>query len=201
MNRTITAAALCLVLAAAWFPGCATVKCDDCDARHTEPAARRDSGCDAELARLLVKLEKRTRATVAAHYVAADPTHRSWMAEHLLLPAAVADTVFYEVVSDATNDRAWVKMVVEEPRNPHNTGDEVALAMLRQLRKGQEPSAQQVTATACYYAEPITVARTCLACHGQPEGEPDPFFPQYVKNGWTEGEVIGAVVARVASSP
>ncbi len=150
-----------------------------------------------ELARLLVKLEKRTRGAVAGHYVAADAAHRAWMAGGLLLPAAVADKVFHEVVPAVTDDRAWVKMVVDNPRNSNNTGDAVALALLGELREGR-PSADRVTTQACYYAEPIKAAKTCFLCHGEPKGEPDPFFPQYTKTGWEEGQIIGAVVARVA---
>jgi methyl-accepting chemotaxis protein len=88
-------------------------------------------------------------------------------------------------------------MVVDEPRNEHNRGDEVAMTLLRQIKEGK-PEAARSAGKAYYYARPIRTAKTCLACHGEPRGEPDPFFPQYTKNGWREGEVIGAVVARVA---
>ena len=37
-----------------------------------------------------------------------------------------------------------------------------------------------------------------MSCHGAPAGEADPHFPQYKKNGWKAGEVVGAVIARVA---
>ena len=152
---------------------------------------------DQDLARLLVKLELRTRAVIAKHYVAADDPHREWLARNLLLPAAVADNVFHEVVPDATEGRAWVKMIVDEPRNPNNVGDAVTLALLNELREG-EPRAERSTEDAYYYGEPISAAKTCLACHGDPRGEPDPFFPIYEKNGWQEGQVVGAVIARVA---
>ena len=152
---------------------------------------------DQDLARLLVKLELRTRAVIAKHYVAADDPHREWLARNLLLPAAVADNVFHEVVPDATEGRAWVKMIVDEPRNPNNVGDAVTLALLNELREG-EPRAERSTEDAYYYGEPISAAKTCLACHGGPKGEPDPFFPMYEKNGWQEGQVVGAVIARVA---
>lgn len=75
---------------------------------------------DQELAQLLVKLELRTRGVIAKHYASADTAHRDWLAKDLLLPAAVADAVFHETVQQATGQRAWVKMVVDEPRNPHN---------------------------------------------------------------------------------
>lgn len=152
---------------------------------------------DQELARLLVKLEKQTRAVVAGHYVGADADHRAWLAEEVLLPAAVADKVFHRVVPETTSGRAWVKMVVDQPRNPHNAGDTTAQAMLQELREGKTGSHRSMP-DAYYYAEPIKAAKTCLLCHGRPAGQPDPFFPQYKKNGWEEGEVIGAIVARVA---
>ncbi|MHC4695594.1 MAG: Tll0287-like domain-containing protein [Planctomycetota bacterium] len=155
---------------------------------------------DQELARLLVKLELRTRGVIAGHYVGADKAHRAWMARSKLLPAAVADAVFYDVVHAETQGRAWVKMVVEEPRNPNNEGDATALTLFREIRDGK-PRAEYSTGQAYYYAEPIKTAKTCLACHGQPAGDPDPFFPRYRKNGWRDGETVGAVVARVATAP
>jgi hypothetical protein len=159
----------------------------------------RDDGSrehDQELARLLVDLELRTRAVIAEHYVAADSMHRAWLADNLLLPAAVADKVFHGVVAEVTDHRAWVKMVVDEPRNPNNKGDSTAMALLHRLRDG-ELSVEHLTEEAYYYAKPIKAAATCLTCHGEPAGEPDPFFPQYKKNGWRKGEIVGAVVARV----
>lgn len=150
-----------------------------------------------ELARLLVKLELRTRGVIAGHYAGADEAHRRWMAKDVFLPAAVADGVFHETVSSGTGGRAWVRMVVDEPRNPNNAGDEAATALLQELRQGKA-SAELHAAGAYYYAEPIKAVQTCLACHGSPRGGKDPFFPKFKKEGWSEGQVIGAVVARVA---
>lgn len=90
-----------------------------------------------------------------------------------------------------------MKMVVPEPRNPHNQGDSVALEMLEEIRKGAKMS-ERSSGGAVYYAEPIVANETCLPCHGSPRGEPDPLFSQYKKDGWSAGEVVGAVVARVA---
>jgi len=163
------------------------------------PIAASQTG-DHELAQLLVKLERRTRAVIAEHYVAADGEHRDWMARSVLLPAAVADKVFHTVVPEATNGRAWVKMVVDAPRNPHNQGDAAANDLLQALRNGKT-SVQRSTPHAYYYAEPIKAAVTCLVCHGEPAGQPDPYFPQYKKNGWVEGQIVGAIVARVAPAP
>jgi hypothetical protein len=151
---------------------------------------------DEELARLLVKLELRTRGVIASHYVRADEAHKKWLAENVFLPAAVADQVFYETVGTVTGERAWVKMVVENPRNPHNEGDVTAIEIMHAIKTG-EASVARNTERATYYAEPITAASGCLFCHGEPAGESDPYFPQYKKDGWKAGEVIGAVVAKV----
>jgi len=150
-------------------------------------------------AQLLVKLELRTRGVIAAHYGKADVAHRAWLSENLLLPAAVADKVYHDIVPAATNGRAWVKMVVDSPRNPNNKGDETSMLMFNELKAGK-PHVSHRNATAFYYAEPIKAKLTCLTCHGQQKGQPDPFFPQYKKNGWGVGEVVGAVVGRVAQN-
>lgn len=159
---------------------------------------------DQGLAYLLVKLELRTRAVISEHYTRAqspvpgvDRIYKRWLAKNAILPAAVADRVFFEVVSGATGGRAWVKMVVEEPRNPNNRGDAIAMELLREIQS-ERPSAERSTPEAYYYAEPIKTTKTCLPCHGAPKGDPDPVFPQYKKNGWQDGEVVGAVIARVA---
>jgi hypothetical protein len=88
-------------------------------------------------------------------------------------------------------------MVVPEPRNPNNRGDATALEMLAELRGGAA-SVWRATEDARYYGEPIVAKAGCLPCHGTPAGEPDAHFPQYEKNGWKSGEVVGAVIARVA---
>lgn len=162
---------------------------------------------DQELAYLLVKLLLRTRGTIYEHYTrpqsalpGVDIVYQRWLAKNAVLPAAVADRVFAEVVPGATSGRAWVKMVVEEPRNPHNIGDETAVAMSGEIRRGA-PSAERVTPGAYYYAEPIKSTAVCLRCHGEPRGEPDPIFPQYRKEGWKAGQIVGAAVARVAPRP
>ena len=177
--------------------GCVATTAESKGASSGQKASRGVLQSDAELARLLVKLELRTRGVIAAHYGGADEAHRTWLSENLLLPAAVADKVFHEVVPPATGGRAWVKMVVDEPRNPHNTGDATAIAMLAEIREGTSQASRRMR-EACYYAEPIRAKKACLLCHGQSRGDPDPFFPQYEKNGWKEGEIVGAVVARVA---
>jgi len=157
-----------------------------------------------ELAYLLVKLELRTRGVIGKHYTRPQSSvpgvnlvYKRWLAKNAILPAAVADRIFSNVVPQATGGRAWVKMVVDDPRNPNNRADSIAEKLLGNIKRG-EAEAERTTPEAYYYAEPIKATETCLPCHGEPRGEPDPAFPQYKKNGWRAGEVIGAVIARVA---
>lgn len=159
---------------------------------------------DEELAYLLVKLMLRTRREILGHFTRdqspvpiVDKLYQRLLVKNMVLPAAVADRVFAETVPDATGGRAWVKMVVDQPRNPNNRGDAVALELLEELRT-REATAERKTADAYYYAEPIRAQAVCLFCHGEPKGAPDPYFPQFAKEGWHDGEIIGAVVARVA---
>ena len=166
----------------------------------TESVARQG---DEQLAYLLVKLMLETRKEIGGHFTrkqspipGISKIYQRMMVKNRILPAAVADRVFAETVPSATGGRAWVKMVVDKPRNPNNRADEVAGDLLAELRQG-ESSAQQETSEAIYYAEPIKAKRACLFCHGEPKGSPDPFFSEFVKEGWREGDVIGAVVARV----
>ncbi len=161
---------------------------------------------DEELAYLLVKLERRARGVIGGHYARSqssfpgvDALYKRSLAKNLILPAAVADRIFAEVVPQATSGRAWVKMVVDEPRNPNNRSDDVAEELLVEI-KGGAKFAERDTGRAYYYAEPIKTKALCLRCHGEPAGEPDPDFPQYKKNGWKADQVVGAIVARVAQS-
>jgi len=169
------------------------------------PASPGYQNGDQELAYLLVKLELKTRSVVADHLTRSqspvpgvDQVYQRWLTKNRVLPAAVADKIYAETVPHATGGRAWVKMVVREPRNPHNQGDGLALEMLRELQGGAK-AASRSTPDAYYYGEPIVAKKWCLRCHGDPRGEADPNFPQYKKDGWREGDVIGGVIARVAS--
>ena len=166
-----------------------------------EPAGKAG---DEQLAYLLVKLQLQTRSEMASHFTrkqsaipGVDKLYQRLLVKNLILPAAVAGNIFSEVVPQATSGRAWVKMVVDQPRNPKNRGDEEALNLLAELRKGA-PTAERNTGDAFYYAEPIKAKAACLYCHGEPKGAVDPYFPQYTKEGWQAGEIIGAVIARVA---
>ncbi len=166
-----------------------------------------DRNADEELAYLLVKLELATRSEIGGHLTrhqsgvpGVDILYKRLMVKNMILPAAVAGAVFAETVPNATRGRAWVKMVVDDPRNPNNRGDEVALELLAELRAGAE-TAERTSDDAYYYAEPIKAKTGCLYCHGEPAGAPDPNFPQYTKDGWRDGEIIGAVISRVAPNP
>lgn len=159
---------------------------------------------DRELAYLLVRLEKRTRQVIGGHFARSqsavpgvDVAYKRGLTKNGILPAAVADHIFSEVVPAATGRRAWVKMVVPKPRNPHNRGDATALELLSELQRGA-PFIERSTPAAYYYGEPIKAKEVCMRCHGEPKGEPDPNFPKYRKDGWREGDIIGGVIARVA---
>lgn len=163
-----------------------------------------DKAGDEELAYLLVKLVKRTRQVMAAHYgrsqsaiPGVDAIYKRWLAKNVILPAGVADLIFAEVVPAATGGRAWVKMVRTEPRNPNNQGDSISLVLLAELQDGK-PFVELSAPEAYYYGEPIKAKAGCLRCHGEPAGAPDPLFPEFKMEGWREGEVIGGIIARVA---
>ncbi len=171
-------------------------------AAPTPPLDSAKKAGSREMAYLLVKLVKKTRSVMAGHYTRSQSSmpgvnvlYQRSLAKNLILPAAVADQVFSEVVPHATGGRAWVKRVVPEPRHPHTRGDDTALALLKLIQDGA-PSVERRTGGAYYYAEPIVAKKSCLPCHGSPKGAPDRVFPEYKKDGWKPGEIVGAVVAR-----
>ncbi len=171
-----------------------------------EPAEQ-DRNPDEQLAYLLVKLELATRREIGGHFTrhqspvpGVDKLYQRLLVKNMILPAAVAGAVFAETVPHATQGRAWVKMVVDDPRNPNNRGDEVALELLAELRAGAG-TAERTSQDAYYYAEPIKAKAVCLYCHGEPKGAPDPYVPQYKKDGWRDGDIIGALVSLVVSHP
>jgi methyl-accepting chemotaxis protein len=125
-----------------------------------------------------------------------DTVYKRTLARNRVLPAAVADPIFSKVVPHATGGRAWVKMVVPNPRNPNNRGDAAALALLEEIRKNGSRAERHVGG-AYYYGEAIKAKQGCMACHGEPKGESDPASPEYSKDGWKVGDIIGAVIARV----
>jgi methyl-accepting chemotaxis protein len=152
---------------------------------------------EKDLAKLLVKLELKTRAVIASKFSRSKGDSKKFMIEHKILPAAVADSIFSKIVPQNTDDRAWVKMVVEKPRNPNNRGDEVAIGMIDSLKQDKVNYVEKDLADAYYYAEPIVATKACLECHGNPKGAPDPHFAEYRMEGWKVDQVIGGVVARV----
>lgn len=167
--------------------------------------ADHDWNADEQLAYLLVKLELATRSVIGSHFTrhqspvpGVDKLYQRLLVKNMILPAAVAGAIFAETVPNATEGRAWVKMVVDDPRNPNNRGDEIAVELLAELRAGAGAT-KRTSQDAHYYAEPIKAKAACMYCHGEPKGAPDPYFPQYKKDGWHDGEIIGAVVSRVAA--
>ena len=178
----------------------------EASAKVAAPTAQQLRHGDEELAYLLVKLELKTRGVIGGHYARAqssfpgiNPLYKRWLTKNKILPAAVAGDIFAEVVPAATGGRAWVKMVVDQPRNPNNRPDDIGKELMLEIKAGAK-TAERRTADAIYYAEPIRTNALCLRCHGEPAGDPDPSFPQYTKDGWKANEVIGAVVARVAQA-
>jgi hypothetical protein len=200
----LVAGVLLLVFSCALLAAIVLARPDAAPSPAAAPASWVVKKGDQQLAYLLVKLELRTRTVMKEHYArpqsavpGADLLYKRWLARNAILPAAVADRIFSEVVPGATGGRAWVKMVVDKPRNPNNRGDAVALEMLKAI-EGGKANEERSTGEAIYYAEPIKSTAGCLPCHGDPAGAPDPMFPQYTKDGWKDGQIIGAVVARVA---
>ncbi len=170
-------------------------------------AGSADKKGEEQLAYLLTKLMLQTRSEIGGHFTrkqsvvpGVDKLYQRLLVKNLILPAAVADGIFAETVPSATGGRAWVKMVVDQPRNPNNRGDDLAMELLAELRQGKLAAERSAT-DAYYYAEPIKAKAACLFCHGEPKGAPDPYFPQFAKDGWRVGDTIGAVVARVARIP
>lgn len=170
----------------------------------SEAKVNNEKSADEELAYVLVKLEKQTRRVIVNLHKKKQPggkdktiTYKKYLIDNRILPAAIADSIFSDVVPQATGGRAWVKMVVPNPRNPNNTGDAVALDMVAALQQGV-PSVERKTVDAYYYGEPIVTTPGCLICHGKPAGEPDPYFKEYTKDGWVANEIVGGVIARVA---
>ena len=132
-----------------------------------EPAGH-DRNADEQLAYLLVKLELATRREIGSHFTrhqspvpGVDKLYQRLLVKNMILPAAVAGAVFSETVPNATQGRAWVKMVVDYPRNPNNRGVEVALELLVELRAGAG-TAERTGQDAYYYAEPIKAKASCM---------------------------------------
>ena len=153
-----------------------------------------------ETAATLSQLVINTRAAVAKNFT--EPNKIWWLPDALyryllawngVLPAAIAGGGVHP-----TNPGGVVvlKMVVAEPRNDKNKPDAVERSLLEQVLKTGVPAALS-TQEFAYHARPIKAADWCGRCHGDPKGAPDPIFPEYRKEGWKTGEVIGAATARV----
>lgn len=97
--------------------------------------------------------------------------------------------------------------VAINPTNPSNKAAGWALEVVNKLRHGEDKevfvkTGQGATA-ALHYARPITVAASCLACHGQASAAPRTMVAKYGSTngfGWQVGDVIGAQIVSVPAS-
>lgn len=141
-----------------------------------------------------------TRMAVAENFVKPnaiwwlpDGLYRYILARNSVLPAAIVGKGIHPTNADGA---VTLKMLVASPRNEKNRPDAVEAELLRKVVATGSPQAAS-TKVAAYHARPIKAAEWCLRCHGTAAGDPDPVFPQFKKEGWKAGEVVGAAVARV----
>ncbi|MCH9003033.1 MAG: DUF3365 domain-containing protein [Planctomycetes bacterium] len=130
--------------------------------------AGHDRNAEEQSAYLLVKLELATRREIGSHFTrhqssvpGVDKLYQRLLVKNMILPAAVAGAVFADTVPNATPGTRLGKMVVDDPRNPNNRGDEVALELLAELRAGAG-TAERTSHDAYYYAEPIKAKAACM---------------------------------------
>jgi len=117
-----------------------------------------------------------------------------------ILPAVVSRHTYERV----NTDDAWVKQAVVGARQDVNEASEYEAGMIEMFSAADWDTTQgfgevaEIDGQRYYrYLKPIVVADGCIACHGSPAGDPDPFFPEYAKDGWETGDVAGAVSAAV----
>ena len=153
-----------------------------------------------ETAAALSQLVINTRSAVAKNFTKPnkiwwlpDILYRHILAVNAVLPAAVAGAAFHPLNEEGV---VVLKMLVREPRNEKNKPDSVEAQLFGDVLRTGQPAANS-TAQYAYHARPIKAAAWCMRCHGEPRGGPDPFFPQFKKEGWKEGEIVGAATARV----
>jgi hypothetical protein len=123
-----------------------------------------------------------------------DVVYQHALAQNGVLPAAVAGKAIHPL--NVPGAAFTLKMVVKEPRNKNNVPDAIEAALLEKVVGTQQPAAL-LTTEAAYHARPIKSADWCLRCHGDPRGDPDPIFPQFKKEGWKSGVIVGIAVAKV----
>ncbi|MFQ5899116.1 MAG: DUF3365 domain-containing protein [Candidatus Methylomirabilia bacterium] len=156
-----------------------------------------------EVAAVLSQVIINIRAAVAKHFTKTDEVNNLWwlpnklyrrvLSANAVLPAGLAGLGIHPTNGDVVD----LRMVVEEPRNEKNEpADPVEERLLAEVLRTGEPVATS-TPDYAYHARPIKSGEWCMRCHGEPKGDPDPFFPEFKKNGWKPDEVIGAAIARV----
>jgi hypothetical protein len=153
-----------------------------------------------ETAAALSQLVINTRSAVAKHFTQPnkiwwlpDALYRLILARNAVLPAAVVGSAIHPLNDDGV---VVLKMAVREPRNEKNKPDAVETELLAEVLRTGQPASRS-TAQHAYHARPIKAVAWCMRCHGLPKGGRDPIFPKFRKEGWSEGEVIGAATARV----
>lgn len=162
--------------------------------------ARSASATPEETAAALSQLVINTRMAVAKNFTQPnkiwwmpDPVYRLVLAKNEVLPAAVVGAAIHPLHSDGV---VVLKMVVRDPRNEKNKPDAVEAELFEEVRLTGQPAARS-TPKHAYHARPIKAVAWCLRCHGLPKEGADPVFPRFKKEGWREGEIIGAATARV----
>lgn len=122
-----------------------------------------------------------------------DSLYRLILARNSVLPAAVVGAAVHPLNESGV---VVLKMVVAAPRNEKNNPDAVEAELFREVVRTGKPSARS-SAGYAYHARPIKAVSWCMRCHGLPKGGPDPLFRRFLKEGWTEGAIVGAATARV----
>lgn len=153
-----------------------------------------------ETAETLSQVVINTRMAVAESFVKPnkiwwlpDALYRRILARNSVLPAAIVGKGIHPTNAGGA---VSLKMLVTQPRNENNRPDPVEAELLRKVVATASPQAA-ATKEAAYHARPIKAVEWCLRCHGDPAGGADPVFPQFKKEGWKAGEVVGAAVAKV----
>ncbi|MGB8012833.1 MAG: methyl-accepting chemotaxis protein, partial [Terriglobales bacterium] len=88
------------------------------------------------------------------------------------------------------------------PRDPKNRPGEIDRRALQAFEKDSalpeyyEPVVENGKGV-LYYAQPVRLTEDCLACHGSPAGEKDPFG--FVKEGMKAGDLAGAFVVNAST--
>ncbi len=93
------------------------------------------------------------------------------------------------------------------PLNLSNLADEHETALIETFRadprvKELSDFRESSSREEFYVARPIVVQRVCLQCHSSPESAPPELVAKYGQThgfGWSEGEIVGAIIVTVPS--